>query len=195
MDFACCKLSLYERKMEVFDIIKFVFFAFVLLFSAGIVLVVLYLIGFFFDIDRLTKTKKKAFIDSFDPPLAKYGFRKVTTHFNGERKDTMCARFEKLNSREECEWIEFQFEKYGRLRFQVHTGVTNVRPPYKHKRTGSLVRKRSQYYHYWGVRLWWFFPNWTWAFASRQVKERIPQIIEYLTSGRAGQNIHGADWK
>lgn len=33
--------------MEVFDIIKFVFFAFVLLFSAGIVLVVLYLIGFF----------------------------------------------------------------------------------------------------------------------------------------------------
>lgn len=139
--------------------------------------------------DKLTKSQKRELIDFLEPAFKRCGFLKVTKHFNGERKSTMCARFEKINNHDQCEWIEISFRKYGERQFQVHFGVTSIESPYEHVRISSLVRKKSQFYYFWGPRFWTPFPNRAWMAASDQVKGCVPQISEFLQFGTVGRNI------
>jgi hypothetical protein len=99
-------------------------------------------------------------------------------------------RFERVVD-QELEVISFQFGKYDMPRF--HVRLMRLRPPPdEFVRTAQIVKSQKQYCHEWGkpyglpMLLW---PNYLADKVVRSVVEKLPQALQFLSSGERGPNI------
>lgn len=147
-----------------------------------------------FDIGTIRIEQKQQLSDMLLSELRSEGFSKVSTQFDGQRKYALALRFEKLNDDKTCNWIEVTFDKYHGRKFQLTMGKNAANAPYAGVRLGNLVRRKGQFYYFWGARAWLPFRNAALARASKRVTAIIPQAVHYLDTGEAGANIHGKEW-
>ena len=147
-----------------------------------------------FEIGTLAREQKQTLIGRIEAALRGYGFVRVTKRFDGERKSSMSIRFERQTDQATFAWIEILFDKYGGRCFQVLMESNETEPPYNALQSGNLVRRQSQYYHWWGARWWTLFRNSAWSRDAGFVERCVPQITTYLDGHGAGPNIRDQDW-
>jgi hypothetical protein len=88
--------------------------------------------------------------------------------------------------------VTFNFDRFRRPRFQVQFSRRELSEPHRLIRSANLVRKSTQYYHFWG-KPWWL-PTRLWPVgasqrALKQVKSYLSQIRPFLESAERGPNI------
>jgi hypothetical protein len=88
--------------------------------------------------------------------------------------------------------VTFNFDKYGAPRFQVQVSRRSSEPPHTWVRSANLVRRPSQYLHFWG-KPWWL-PTTLWSErASRRVVARVesalPSALAFVDHGERGSHI------
>lgn len=93
---------------------------------------------------------------------------------------------------ESVDTVTFNFDKYGAPRFQVQLSRRSADPPHAWVRSANLVRRPSQYLHFWG-KPWWL-PEGLWSErASRRVVGRmehvLPDALAFLDHGERGLHI------
>ncbi|MBS1994652.1 MAG: hypothetical protein JSS86_00020 [Cyanobacteria bacterium SZAS LIN-2] len=98
---------------------------------------------------------------------------------------------ERLNA-DTFDRVIFNFDKYGAPRVQAHLSRRLRAPPHEFLRSGNLVLRPSQYYHFWGKPWWVPTKLWPSRGALRTVallEERIPDALSFLETGRRSRCI------
>ncbi len=139
--------------------------------------------------DELTKKQKKVFTDLLEANLQPYGFKKMTREFGGKVKYSRCIRFERMRGENLGDWIECTFDKYGTPRFNVTFAVNHFAEQETILRLGSLVKKPGRAYAEWGANRLSLFRKRAWLKGTHEIERFLPQIIEFLETGKAGKNI------
>lgn len=88
--------------------------------------------------------------------------------------------------------ICFNFDKYHRPRVQVSIYRRALTPPYALVRSANLVKRSSQYYHWWGQP--WWLPTRFWAKGqSNKAIDRLATCLlqsdAFLQRGERGPNM------
>ena len=88
--------------------------------------------------------------------------------------------------------VTFNFDKYAAPRFQVQLSRRSSEPPHAWVRSANLVRRPSQYLHFWG-KPWWL-PATLWSEqASRRVVARVESLLAgalaFVDQGERGRHI------
>lgn len=101
---------------------------------------------------------------------------------------------ERIGDRE-IDSVTFNLEKYRRPRFQIHFSRRDRNSPNNFIRSANLVRKSSQYYHFWG-KPWWF-PTKLWPESATrrtlaEVQSQLVQVLHFLDNAERGRNISKA---
>lgn len=96
----------------------------------------------------------------------------------------------------ELDMLDISFANYGATRFQLGCARRRTEPPHAFIRSGKLVAKNAEYYHFWG-KPWWL-PAWSWSIrdAERTVERvavKLDQIFDFLERGVVGPNISRQD--
>lgn len=91
--------------------------------------------------------------------------------------------------------ISYNFDKNGSPRFQVQASRRSAERPNAFIRSGNLVRRPSQYLHFWGKRWWLPLQLWSQRASVRtvaQVSQRVGQLVTFLELGDRGSFISRA---
>jgi hypothetical protein len=127
------------------------------------------------------------------PQLEAAGFHRVEVILQEVDWPVRGSEIELERVREQIiDTVGFNFAKYRTPRLQIHFSRREIAPPHAFIRSGNLVARKSQYYHYWG-KPWWL-PTRFWSQrASKRAIDRIEALIEqllrFLDSGEMGPNI------
>lgn len=88
--------------------------------------------------------------------------------------------------------ITVNFEKYGTPRFQIHGVRRHNQSPYPMVRAANIVKRRSQYYYFWG-KPWWLPSRWWPEVGSKRAVtnaiKALPQMVDFLECDVRGANI------
>ncbi|GGI91767.1 hypothetical protein GCM10007973_30040 [Polymorphobacter multimanifer] len=88
--------------------------------------------------------------------------------------------------------IIFNFDKYHRPAFEMHLARREAQPPYAFIHSASLVRRTSQYFHFWGKPWWLPVRFWTEGMSERAVARlagKLDQALAFVERGECGPNI------
>ncbi len=88
--------------------------------------------------------------------------------------------------------VTISFDKYRRPRFQVNVARRMTLAPHQVVHSCNLVAHSGQYFYFWG-KPWWLpsilWTDWRADHLVDSIKFRLPQIDQFLSSGRRGPNI------
>lgn len=143
-----------------------------------------------FQMNSLSKDQKCKFVNLIEIDLSSYGFKKVTKIFAGQRKYQKAIRFEKLTPGDAAQWIELVFDKYGKERFYITLGISELKPPNKHLWVGNVTRRKTQTQYWWGCRWNTIFRQQTWLKSTKRVLLIVPQMVSELDNAKISDDIH-----
>ena len=146
------------------------------------------------DVETIRTEQKDRLAHMLSLALQEHAFLRVAKRFDGQRESAPVIRFEKQNGDHTYDWIELVFCKYHGRTFQISAGKNSTNAPYAPIRTGNLVRRKGQLYHYWGARAWLPFRDAAFEGACKRVIDIVPQAIRFLETGQAPRNVCGREW-
>jgi hypothetical protein len=131
-------------------------------------------------------------LTAFLPQLEAAGFRWTDKMFDGGTAAAQTVNLEREIPGVQMEYVQLNFDKLQRPKFQVIFGAKEFAPPQRWVRGGSLVWKKNNAnvkYKWWGTR--WWHPDKEGAFrrAIDSAAAHIPQILRYLESAAAGDHV------
>lgn len=127
------------------------------------------------------------------PLLEARGFQRVTHRLRQPDQPVSGREIELERWAGDCvDSVCFNFDKYRAPRFQVQLSHRSSEPPHAWVRSANLVRRPSQYLHFWG-KPWWL-PTTLWSEqASRRVAARVasalPNALAFLDHDERGTHI------
>lgn len=126
--------------------------------------------------------------------LVDQGFSRVSI-FYGDPQNRVLGREIHLELTEGTDTLSvtFNFDKWRLPRFQVHLARRSKRDQIVW--SANLVRKSTQFYHFWGKPFWW--PSRLWSqrktkLVVRDVEARLPEAINFLERGKRSSPISPA---
>ncbi|MDO7834713.1 hypothetical protein Q4610_06605 [Sphingobium sp. HBC34] len=127
------------------------------------------------------------------PPYLALGFQRVSVHLR-DPKDVVSARqicLERFYG-DEIDTVIFNFDKYRRPTFQVHLSRREIVSPHAWVRAANLVRKPSQYLHFWGKPWWLPTRYWTEQMSANTIEcvlEMTARALAFLERSERCRNI------
>lgn len=124
------------------------------------------------------------------------GFERVACSLRNPRQDVSSREIE-LERWAEA-WVDtvtFNFDKYGAPRFQVHLTRRSIEAPHPVAWSGNLVRRPTQYLHFWGKPWWMPGSLWTGTLSDKMVaavRARLENGLVFLESGARSHCISRA---
>ena len=146
------------------------------------------------DVETIRREQKDRVAHKLLLALQEHGFLKVAKRFDGQRESASIIRFERQNNDHTYDWVEAMFCKYLGRKFQISMGKNSTGAPHAPIRTGNLVRRKGQLYHFWGARAWLPFRDAAFGRACKRVVGIAPQVVRFLETGQAGRNVCGREW-
>jgi len=140
-----------------------------------------------------TRALSSLIYDTLVPALERRGFRYVGFEL-GEPADTVAGSEIHLERKgEDCiDSVRFNFEKYRSPRFQVHLSRRKAQAPHDFVRSGNLVARNYQYYHFWGKPWWIPTVLWPERAANRAIETinmRLEQAMRFIEHGVRDSSI------
>jgi hypothetical protein len=127
------------------------------------------------------------------PSYFSAGFERVSMRLR-DSKNAVSGReicLERFSDKE-IDSVIFNFDKYRRPTFQIRLIRREIAPPHTFVRSANLVRKPSQYLHFWGKPWWLPTRYWTERMSANTV-ERVREMTEgalaFLERGERCRNI------
>lgn len=130
------------------------------------------------------------------PSYLAAGFERVAVHMRNP-KDIVGGRqicLERCRN-DEIDAVIFNFDKYRRPTFQVHLHRRKMASPYPWVRAANLVRRPSQYLHFWGKPWWCPTRLWTQHMSASTVEclgTMTDKALAFLERGERCSNISKA---
>lgn len=128
----------------------------------------------------------------FVPPLEAAGFKCIDRWFDGGVVQANSINMEREHANGRADFVTIIFDRYRRAQFQVSAGTKEKEPPHLWVRAGALVWKKkneTMKYKWWGARWWHFDKNTALDRAIEKAASLLPQLIDYLSNGVAGENV------
>lgn len=126
------------------------------------------------------------------PQLESAGFRWVDKSFDCGIVPAHTINLEREVVPGRVDYVQLNFDKRQRARFQVLFGSKEKEPPHRWVRSGALVWKKkseSVEYKWWGARWWQVDREAALVQAINTVAVLLPQLLNFLSEGVAGQNV------
>jgi hypothetical protein len=141
----------------------------------------------------VTRLLAEQILERVVPMLQARGFRGAGTYLGDPGQSVSGAElhFDRRVA-DMIDSITFNFEKNRRPSVQVHISRRIAAPPHDFIRSGNLVARPWQYYHFWG-KPWWcptrFWPRRLVVITAEMIVKRLPQAVQFLEEGERGRNI------
>lgn len=125
--------------------------------------------------------------------LIESGFSPNSVPFDGSGLPAHAINLNRAHDAEHFEYVVVSFEKRHSAQVQLFFGVKGMTPPHSWVRAGSLVWKPGselQKHKWWGAKWWTIGKVAALNSAAIRVESLVPQVVEFLSSGHVGTNIH-----
>lgn len=135
-------------------------------------------------------------VDMFCAPLEAVGFRCADKAFDASGVPAHTINLERKATADSTDYVMVIFDNHRRPRFQVIFGSKRTMPPQSWIRSAALVWKRDSElvkYKWWGAKWWHLNKVKSLDHAVDRVMTLMPQVVHYLSSGEAGDNVHSEE--